>query len=177
MLEQYKPSLFFLAKFLGLYFVLNILYGFYFESFSPIADPITYFVVDNTISFLGLFYNGLDFEYYPSDQLVWMALDKDIILNAYEGCNGVNVMILFLSFIIAYKGELKSTVWFILMGILIIHLSNILRIAILFVVAERYQAYLYFTHKYLFTGIIYSAVFFLWFLWVRKVNKQKVQKG
>lgn len=170
-MKEYKPALLFLGKFLGLYFVLNILYGIYFESFSPKADPLTYSVTGQTIWVLDFFYDDLSYDYYDYDQLVYLSWENFVILNAYEGCNGINVMILFLAFIVAFKGPLKDSLLFIISGILIIHIANIARIAILFVIAERYQAYLYFTHKFLFTGIIYVVVFILWFFWVRRVRK------
>ena len=171
LLKEHRPILLFLAKFLGLYFVLNLAYGFYIESFGTLADPLTYWVTGQTISVLDLFYDGLDYEYYPYDTYIWMSLDKEVILNAYEGCNGINVLILFLSFIVAYQGKLKPSILFTIAGILIIHVSNILRIVLLFMVALKFPEYMYFTHKYLFTGIIYAVVFFLWYLWIKKVNK------
>ena len=170
MLKQYKPALLFLGKFLGVYFVLNIAYGFWYETFSPLADPITYFVTSQTIWVLDFFYTGLSFDYYPYEPLVWMSLGNQFILNAFEGCNGINVMILFLAFIVAYKGPLVPTLMYMVGGIIVIHLANIFRIAVLFIVAERYHAYLYFTHKYLFTGIIYTVVFLIWYVWVKRAN-------
>lgn len=172
-MKEFKPALIFLVKFLGLYFLLNILYGIYFESFAPLADPLTYNVTGQSIWFLDFFYNNLDYEYYPYDQLVWMSLDNNVILSAFEGCNGVNVIILFISFIVAFSGPLKDSIIYIIGGILVIHVFNVLRISLLFVVAEKYYSYLYFTHKYLFTGFIYAVVFALWFLWVRRVNGLK----
>lgn len=52
------------------------------------------------------------------------------------------------------------------LGILIIHLINLGRIYLLFLVALYRPNYLYFTHKYFFTGIIYIAIFALWYIWI-----------
>ena len=171
LIKEYKTALLFLLKFLGIYLVFNLIYGVWVEGFAPVSDPFTYFVSGQTITLLEFFYDGLDYEYYPHEPLVWLALDKVVIINAFEGCNGINVMILFFAFIIAYKGPLKQTIIYTLGGILVIHLANIIRIALLFVVAERFESLYYFTHKYLFTATIYGVVFLIWFFWVKGINQ------
>jgi exosortase family protein XrtF len=86
-------------------------------------------------------------------------------------CNGITLMFLFAIFVIAYPGSLKNKLWYIPLGILIVHLINIIRIVALAFIAYYDYTYLDFNHTYTFTFIAYSVVFALWMLWVNKFSK------
>jgi exosortase family protein XrtF len=88
-------------------------------------------------------------------------------------CNGITLMFLFAIFVIAYPGNIKNKVWYIPLGILIVHSINILRIIVLALIAFYYPQYLDFNHTYTFTFLAYSAVFGLWMLWANKFSKTK----
>lgn len=88
-------------------------------------------------------------------------------------CNGITLMFLFAIFVIAYPGNIKNKLWYVPLGILIVHTINILRIIALALIAHYYPAYLDFNHTYTFTFVAYSAVFGLWMLWVNKFSKTK----
>lgn len=83
-------------------------------------------------------------------------------------CNGITLMFLFAIFVIAYPGNIKNKLWYIPLGIVIVHAINILRIIALALIAYYYPQYLDFNHTYTFTFIAYSAVFGLWMLWTNK---------
>ncbi|MDF2447555.1 MAG: Transrane exosortase (Exosortase EpsH) [Bacteroidota bacterium] len=85
-------------------------------------------------------------------------------------CNGITLMFLFAIFVIAYPGNFKNKLWYVPLGILIVHGINILRIIALALIANSYPEYLHFNHTYTFTFIAYSAVFGLWMLWVNKFS-------
>src|SRR5689334_1239824 len=93
---------------------------------------------------------GENTEVIDSDRgpTVWLEREDKIVLNVYEGCNGINVMIVFVAFIVAYGGSVKATLWFVPLGLIVIHLFNLIRIALLYVVAQHYQSYFYYVHKY-----------------------------
>jgi len=102
---------------------------------------------------------------YPN---VSLQLSGQTVVNVYEGCNAINVSILFVAFLFAYIGTIKRTVIFALLGLIAIYIFNLLRVAGLFLVAKYFPDQLYLMHKFVFTGVIYAFVFFLWFLWVKK---------
>jgi exosortase family protein XrtF len=174
-LKEFKPTIFFLAKFVGLYVVLNLLYGFYITSYHPSPDPVTKLASSNSafvLRVLGTDVAIVDSARKPTTSLV---CDGKSIVSVYEGCNGVNVVIVFLAFIIAFGPFTKRMMWFIPLGILGIHLINLGRITLLFWVSSSMPKYMYFTHKYLFTAIIYVAVLILWVWWVRISSAEKTQ--
>lgn len=85
-----------------------------------------------------------------------------------EPCNGVKLFGLFSIFIIAFPGKLKSKIWYIPIGILIIHFVNVIRIAILTVISSNNPKILDFNHNVTFQVIIYSIILILWFVWINK---------
>ena len=88
-------------------------------------------------------------------------------------CNGITLMFLFAVFVVAYPGSLKNKLWFLPLGIFVVHTINITRIIALALIAYYSPQYLDFNHTYTFTFIAYSAVFGLWMLWVNKFSTVK----
>lgn len=86
-------------------------------------------------------------------------------------CNGITLMFLFAIFVIAYPGNIKNKLWYLPLGIIIVHLVNILRIVALAIIAFRSPHSLEFNHTYTFTFIAYSIVFGMWMLWANKFSK------
>ena len=85
-------------------------------------------------------------------------------------CNGITLMFLFAIFVIAYPGNVKNKLWYVPLGILIVHTINIIRIIALALIAKYDYTYLDFNHTYTFTFLAYSAVFGLWMIWVNKLS-------
>jgi exosortase family protein XrtF len=99
----------------------------------------------------------LDYEYSHG---VWIG----------EPCNGIKIFGLFAIFILCFKGSIKNKVWFISLGIIIIHILNILRIAVLSYIAAVNPNLLNFNHNITFQVLIYGAMFLLWFLWIKRFS-------
>jgi len=104
---------------------------------------------------------------------VFIQTPERSVLNIFEGCNGVNVMIVFIAFMVAFGGPVKKMLWFIPAGLLIIHLFNILRLVLLYYTDLYYEEWFYYFHKYLFTAILYIVVFILWAVWIMKIVQRK----
>ncbi len=192
MWQEFKPTIFFLAKFFGVYLALSWLYGLYIGAFDtqaqPQVDPITREVAQHctqTGNLLGyepfvLENDHLNRETPPEQTYDSIWFDGVYAISVEEGCNGINIMILFLAFIIGFGGKLINTVIFIPLGILFIHLANIGRLLLLSLLNVEFEGTAYhFFHKYGFTAVIYAAVLFLWYLWVMRFNGRKplLKKG
>lgn len=87
-----------------------------------------------------------------------------------EGCNGLSVMILFVAFLFGFPGSWKHKIWFIPAGLLLIHLFNISRVAILCWTVYRFGETGYPIYKEMFTASIYVLVLAMWYLWVQKFS-------
>ncbi len=119
---------------------------------------------------------GLEAAVLPSTILpnASLMLDGNVVVNVYEGCNAINVSILFIAFLFAYKGSFTRTLMFSIIGLISIYLFNLLRVSGLFLVALYFPDHLYLMHKFVFTGVMYAFVFGLWFIWVTKLNHKDV---
>jgi len=174
MWKEFKPALRFLLIFVGLYFIGNLVYGFFISFKGNTPDEITNLVAHQSAWILNNFFgNEVNAVLNLSGPTVFLKTGESVVLNIYEGCNGINVFIVFVAFIVAFNGNLKRLFWFIPFGILILHLSNLLRIVFLYWTAVRFHRYFYYVHKYIFTGVIYAVVFILWIIWVYSLNDKK----
>ncbi|MBS1490501.1 MAG: exosortase family protein XrtF [Bacteroidetes bacterium] len=172
LITENKKSLFFLVTFVGSYLVLNTLYGFYIQHYYPGSDPFTRAVSAQVVWVLSLFDSSV--AAFPSQfsEYIPIANDRENMIYVFEGCNSLNVMIVYISFLLAFKGTSRLFILFAGMGTAVIYVLNVARIVLLYAVAFYFPERLYFFHKYLFTVFIYIAVFVLWFFWVKQVRKK-----
>ncbi len=90
-----------------------------------------------------------------------------------EPCNGVKIFGLFSIFILCFKGNLTKKLWFIPFGIIIIHILNVLRIAVLTIISGVNPYWLNFNHNVTFQIIVYGTMFSLWLFWIKKFSEIK----
>lgn len=172
-LKEFKPALLFLAKFLAIYFTSNVIYGIFIESSQESPDPITIETTRQTSWLLNRLGQNTGVSHRPETPLVTLQNEGIGVINVYEGCNGINVMIIFVAFLFAYGGPGRFFVWFLPTGLALIHLINLVRIALLYFTAVHRPDHFYYFHKFFFTGILYVAVFCLWALWVFKFQEKE----
>jgi exosortase family protein XrtF len=172
-LIQYKPFLQFLAKFFITYLVFTFLYQLYLNQYdvkNNEVDGITQFVANQTEKVLSIF----DDKSYTKPNLhepsVKMFYKSKWVSRIIEGCNAMSVIILFVSFVIAFSGKVKHTILFIIAGSLIIHVFNIIRIALLSMAVYHFPEAQEFLHSVVFPLFIYGVVFLLWIIWVNKFS-------
>lgn len=183
MWKEFRPTILFLVKFFAIYFVLSGVYGFYiarYDTASPsVNDPITRAVAYNctrTASWLGyqpsiVEDDHLNREVLPEQTYDSIWLNGVYALSVEEGCNGINIMILFLAFVVAFGGKLVNMLLFIPAGFVFIHIANLGRLLLLtYINVELEGRGYHFFHKYVFTAIIYVAVLLLWYLWVARFS-------
>ncbi|MFV8368257.1 exosortase family protein XrtF [Flavobacterium sp. LB2R40] len=168
----YKPFLVFLATFFLAYLVLTFLYQRYLMSFEENKiDSFTRMVSENTVQVLQLFNDGSRLEETRGDSYIKLFYNQQYVARIAEGCNAISVIILFISFVAAFSGKLKTTLLYILGGSLLIYVLNILRIAMLSVLIFYFPKQGPFLHGVIFPLYIYGVVFILWLIWVRKFSK------
>lgn len=176
MLKEFRPSLIFLGKFLAIYFIGNIVYGLYVGSYGSMADDVTRATTIQTSQVLRAIGENTSATMNPYAATVFLKNGDRVVLNVFEGCNGVNVIIIFVAFVIAFGGPTRKMIWFLPMGIVVIHLCNLLRLLLLYFTARRYEQYFYFVHKYFFTAILYLIIFALWAVWIIRFNVKSNQE-
>ncbi len=165
-LNEFKPALRFLLIFLSVYFGLNLIYGVWIESLGTKPDIATQWVSSQSAKLVGLVSDEAYAVPNTEGPTIRIMTGNRIILNVFEGCNGINVVIVFLAFILAFGGSTKKMIWFIPGGLLVIHLFNLGRIILLYYLSYNNSTFFYYFHKYFFTAVIFGAVFILWWLWI-----------
>lgn len=172
-IQEFKPTILFLVKFLGFYLIGNLLYGLYVTAYAPAPDVVTNWVTEQSGVILSVLGWPIETSPHATRATTMMYYQDHPILAVYEGCNGLNIMIVFLSFLFAFGPYTKKLVYFSLAGIVVLHVANLVRIMLLFWVSVYYEKYLYFTHKYLFTGALFVLVFVMWIIWIKKFTPKK----
>jgi len=173
LLIQYKPFLLFLGKFVASYLILTIVYQSYLKRFDAAnaeVDSFTKLVASQSAAVL----SWSDSKSYtmphlrePSVKLIYKGR---YICRIIEGCNAISVIILFISFVVAFTGKFKNTILFIVAGIILIHILNIGRIVLLCVALYNFPGSEHLLHGVIFPLVIYGVVFLLWVIWVNKYS-------
>lgn len=148
------------------------LYQFFLGSYeSNRVDAITRLVAQNTETVLAVFDRSVFIKEDSKEPFFTLYFNREGLVRIVEGCNGINLIILFVSFVVAFSGTLKNTLLFIFGGSLLIYILNVLRIAFLSILIYRFPNQLHLLHGVLFPLVIYSVVFILWVIWVNKFSK------
>jgi exosortase family protein XrtF len=161
------------------YVILTAIYQFYLNSFDNATfevDSITERIsvqVDKTIDF---FQYDSHIEPHPKQNSIMLFVEKKFVARIVEGCNAISVIILFIAFVIAFKGDLKKTVLFVLAGSILIHLLNVVRIALIAIALYHYPQHEHLLHGVIFPLIIYGIVFLLWVIWVNQFSSYATEK-
>ena len=170
----YNPFLVFLGKFLLTYLILTLVYKSYLSQYDVQqfeVDSFTQIVANQTRDLMLLFNCDASIAPNIKESAVNIYYNQRSMARIIEGCNGLSVIILFISFVVAFSGKIKSTILFLLGGSLLIHILNVSRIALLCVLMYYYPKQQHLLHSVLFPLFIYGVVFLLWIIWVNKFSK------
>ena len=180
-MQKRKIIIKFLLKFFITYFVLLGAYSLYLKQAQKKGDVFACDAITETVAkqaaslgqFLG--YKTTTFQ-HETELTMRFYVGHTYAARVVEGCNAVSIIILFITFIIAFSGSLKATLIFGLVGSAVIYGVNIFRVLILSLLMYKYPEYQYFLHSLLFPGIIYGTTFILWIIWVNRFSNLKRKK-
>ena len=175
--REFKPALRFLLVFIAVYIAGNVVYGLYVEWYKPLPDPITIWATSQSAFLLSTISDPVTAVVSAKGPFVLLTRNDKTILSVFEGCNGLNVMIVFASFVVAFGGKTRSIFLFILSGVVLLHLANLIRLILLYQTAVNKPAWFYYFHKYLFTAILYVVAFGLWYFWIERIRRTSKQVG
>ncbi len=174
LVRKYKPVLRFLAIFIGSYLVFVSLYQLFLTyggSSRYFPDYITHNVAKQSQALITAF--GYDMKVEPStwEPAMNLTMNGKTLARVVEGCNAVSVMLLFVSFMLAFFGDVKRTLLFIFGGVVLLYGMNVLRIALLTIGIYEYPEYADVLHGTIFPAVIYGTVFLLWLGWINSYKK------
>lgn len=155
------------------YAILTFVYKLYLDysdgsTYYP--DYLTNLVAKQTDALLHTFGYNSQIAMHPDEPSMKLIINGKFVARVIEGCNSISVIILFISFVIAFAGKFKTTFFYILAGSVLIYVVNLLRIVILSVGLYHYPWRREELHTVIFPLIIYGMVFLLWMFWVNRFS-------
>ncbi|RXP52957.1 exosortase family protein XrtF [Lutibacter sp. HS1-25] len=177
-MKSNKLIVIFLIKFFGTYALLFLMYSYYLKNTQKTGEvfacsPITKTVAKQTVFILNNVGYNARVEQHTNEISMKLFVNNAYISRVIEGCNAISIIILFISFIVAFSNKFVITALYILFGSLIIYFVNIVRIAIISIAYFEFPQYETILHDLVFPSIIYGITFLLWFIWVRQFSNWK----
>lgn len=159
-----------------MYLLLSVSYKFYLDysvgsKYYP--DYVTELVARQTKELINILGYSAEIANHPNEPSIKIIINGKYIARAVEGCNSISVIILFISFMIAFAGRFKPTFLYLLAGSVLIYSVNLMRIVILSIGLYHYPWRREVMHTVIFPLIIYGLVFLLWMFWVNRFSKLK----
>jgi exosortase family protein XrtF len=177
---KYKSVIKFILTFLFVYTILSVSYKFYLDFstgskyYPDFATNLAARQIESLLQTVGYDASTLPHSEEASMKLI---INDKFVARVIEGCNSLSVIILFVSFIVAFSEKWKPTIIYLLAGSVLIYIMNLARIVILSIGLYHYPWRREVLHNVIFPLIIYGMVFLLWMFWVNRYARLKKQNG
>jgi exosortase/archaeosortase family protein len=86
-----------------------------------------------------------------------------------RSCSGMKQIMQFVILMAVYRGPWKKKIWFIPMGILLVHVTNVLRIFFTGVASMNKPEAMGFLHDNVLRWMFYLVICGLWLVWVKRI--------
>lgn len=105
--------------------------------------------------------------------LDYLYLNGNKIVGVSDPCNALELYVLYIGFLLAFPSSLKRLFVFSCIGIVVIYLTNIIRLAALASMNMHRVNAVDMAHHYLFKVIVYTIIFGLWVLFTKDTFKRR----
>ncbi len=160
----------------ALWFVFYRLFR-YTDAINIFYEAVTQYITDGLLYGSSIFLNIIGQDTGVYGRIVRIYGTAGVLLD--RGCIGRNLIGLFAGFLLAYPGSIKTKLWYIPLGILMICFINILRISALAMTVKYAPKTFEFYHNTVFQYSVLALTFLMWYLWITKfsVAKKKALKN
>ena len=165
-MKSSKYILFFLLKAIFLYGLWFLIYDLWLKKDGSFDN----WVIDNLVYWVEMLMSAFGYTIFVDYHKIGLHGASTYVMIG-RGCNGVELFALFAGFILVFEGKWIHKLWFIPLGIIIIHFLNVLRIIGLIFSANVSSELLDINHKYTFTIVMYIVAFIGWMVWVKYFTK------
>lgn len=170
-----SPALQFIIKSVLIVGTWRLMYIFILQ---PIRFPdklLTKFIGEGTTIFINIFgSNSLPKVYCIDSKFIGEVVlirGTHAILHIGDACNGLELMLIYAGVIALLPGNKKRKTSYIVVGLLLLLIANMLRCTGLEWVYEFYRPLFETTHHYIFTLVMYIFIFIGWTLYINKIKK------
>ena len=108
-----------------------------------------------------------------------VLVDQTIYANHYEAfvsvvpeCTTLKQWLHWLVIMAFFPGPWKHKIWYIPLGIVAIHLTNLFRVLGLTLIQFPFPGKFHFFHDYIFKTLFYAVIFGMWLLWNEKARRK-----
>lgn len=173
---KYRSVIHFTVVFLSVYIALSVSYKLYLD-YSQDQQPYPDFITNRVANQSLYIFAALDYRAevlnHPDEPSLKLIINDKFVARVLEGCNSISIIILFISFVIAFAERFKSTLFFIIAGSTLLYSVNLIRIVVLSIGLFYYPWRRDIIHTVIFPLIIYGMVFLLWMLWINHFASNK----
>lgn len=164
-----NPFIRFVTLATGLYLLWYFGYEYYIKPYTLFDDYIIDSLVRWAEKFLQIIgYQTSDYAAVDGPLRQHVGIIGSLGVSIGAPCDGAVLFALFIVYVVSYPGPVKHKLWFIPLGLFVIHFMNILRVMGLAIIVHINEAWLEFNHDYTFTLLVYAIVFGLWWIWTVK---------
>ena len=100
----------------------------------------------------------------------YISLQNKFAVYIVPRCNGLELFAAYIGFLVCVPGTIKKKFAFVIFGVVLIYLVNVLRCCILAWLNLNKPEWSEFAHHYAFTTIVYVFIFMLWVLFMKKTK-------
>jgi exosortase/archaeosortase family protein len=122
------------------------------------------FLSEHILTFLG-------FDMFSKNDVVGIVGSSGVQIGA--PCNALDLMALFLGILILLPGKTAGKILYSVIGILFIHILNLMRVLALIIILDVKPGWLAFNHNYTFTLSMYIVIFLAWVWWINRFSVSK----
>ena len=174
----------FLKRALLIFIIWKLVYHLFLFNGRVIDKPLTDFSAKSTVWVMQLFYPTSQFILKEKalhdpellkDLVYFDFIYKDghTIVGIADACNALELFVLYLGFLLAFPGTLKRKLFFAATGLILIYISNIVRLAALSAMNMQQINAVDMAHHYIFKLIVYAIIFALWMAYTGKKRDEK----
>lgn len=157
----------FLVRALLLVVAWELLYNFLLKPSGIPDNQLTRLVQVGAIKMLSWFYTNV------GEDGSAIILDGKKAVSIARQCNGLELIVLYLGFIICLPSAFKRMLIFSVVGLTVIYILNVIRTALLAAMYHHDHSLTNFAHHYVFKIIIYAVVFLGWMLYMKQNKKNE----
>lgn len=166
--SRHRAIIGFLLKAILLYITWFVSYDFFIAPNGSLDSWLDHRLATDASSLLRLV--GYSSDTIPGIRQTLVRLNGVSMIGVGNPCNGLELFVLFAGFILCFSGNYLKKILFIVTGILLIHLINVLRTIALTLIQFKSPENLEFNHHYTFTIVVYLFIFYMWMIWVNKYS-------
>jgi exosortase family protein XrtF len=171
-LKENKKAVIFVASMLGIYLLLQFTYDYGISPNTSVDSKLIGLIISQAESILQ--FSGYELLIPDPQYGAHMGIEGTSGVVIGNPCDGLSLFILFTSFLIVFSGKWWFKILYILLGIGLIHLLNVLRVVALALIVKYSPESLDFHHSYTFTLFIYGIIFLAWMLRIKVYSRWKV---